>query len=73
MTEFAIAPPSAVRTDPFVTTGLDCLAETEAFNAAFEARSGSVPDRSRGVDAATLATLRRNRVGGEAPPVRTCR
>jgi acetyl esterase/lipase len=70
MTEFAIAPPSAVRTDPLATTGLDCLAETEAFNAAFEARSSSVPDRGRGVDAATLATLRRNRVGGEAPPVR---
>jgi acetyl esterase/lipase len=70
MTDSVLAPPSATRIDHLATTGLDCLAETEAFNAAFEARTGSVPDRGRNVDAATLATLRRNRLGGDRPPVR---
>jgi acetyl esterase/lipase len=62
--------PFAHRSAGLATTGLDCLAETEAFNAAFEARGDSMPDRRRGVDAATLATMRRNRLGGDAPPVR---
>ncbi len=70
MTDSVIAPPAISRIDHQATTGLDCLAQTEAFNAAFEARAGSVEDRGRGIDAATLATLRRNRLGGDTPPVR---
>ncbi|AEV87856.1 alpha/beta hydrolase [Actinoplanes sp. SE50] len=48
----------------------DCLAETEAFNAQFEAAAASRPSREASLDAATLATLRRNRLAGDAPPVR---
>jgi acetyl esterase len=48
----------------------DCLAETEAFNAQFEATAASRPSREAPLDAATLATLRRNRLAGDAPPVR---
>lgn len=70
MTDSVIAPPPVSRIDHHATTGLDCLAQTEAFNAAFEARAGSVADRARRIDAATLATLRRNRLGGDTPPVR---
>jgi acetyl esterase/lipase len=70
MTDFVVGSPSGARIDQVATTGLDCLAETEAFNAAFEARAGSVPDRGRSMDAAALAVRRRNRLGGDAPPVR---
>jgi acetyl esterase len=48
----------------------DCLAETEAFNAQFEATAASRPVREAPLDAATLAALRRNRLAGDAPPVR---
>jgi acetyl esterase/lipase len=48
----------------------DCLPETEAFNAQFEAAAARRPARDRPLDAATLAGLRRNRLGGDAPPVR---
>ena len=48
----------------------DCLAETLAFNAAFEAAAADRPDRAAPPDAATLAALRRNRLGGDTPPVR---
>ncbi|KAA5837000.1 alpha/beta hydrolase [Saccharopolyspora hirsuta] len=43
-------------------TDADCLAETSAFNDRFEASRGEVPK--------SLELLRRNRVGGDAPPVR---
>lgn len=49
------------------TTGQDCLAETLAFNADFETRP---PARNGPLDAATIAALRRNRLGGDTPPVR---
>ncbi|NDZ73842.1 alpha/beta hydrolase [Streptomyces sp. SID10362] len=48
----------------------DCLAETLAFNAQFEAAAASRPPRGRTVDADVLALLRRNRLGGDTPPVR---
>ena len=48
----------------------DCLAETEAFNAQFEATAASRPSREAPPDAATLAALRRNRLAGDTPPVR---
>jgi len=51
-------------------TDLDVLDETLAFNADFEARAASRPDRGAPMDAATLAALRRNRLAGDAPPVR---
>ncbi|WP_189304936.1 alpha/beta hydrolase [Streptomyces albospinus] len=48
----------------------DCLAETLAFNEKFEAAAVSRPVREEAPDAALLATLRRNRLGGDTPPVR---
>ncbi|MEU9068872.1 alpha/beta hydrolase [Streptomyces sp. NPDC048306] len=51
-------------------TDEDCLAETLAFNAQFEAAAASRPPRGRAVDADVLALLRRNRLGGDTPPVR---
>jgi hypothetical protein len=58
---------SRPRIRPARTEDLPALLE---LNAAFETRAGSVTDRGRGVDPATLATLRRNRLGGDTPPVR---
>ncbi|MFF9287326.1 alpha/beta hydrolase [Streptomyces griseosporeus] len=51
-------------------TDEDCLAETLEFNARFEAAAASRPPRGRAPDADMLALLRRNRLGGDAPPVR---
>ncbi|MFF0585831.1 alpha/beta hydrolase [Streptomyces sp. NPDC003781] len=51
-------------------TDEDCLAETLAFNARFEAAAASRPPRGQAVDADVLALLRRNRLGGDTPPVR---
>ncbi|GAA1699737.1 alpha/beta hydrolase [Streptomyces yatensis] len=51
-------------------TDEDCLAETLAFNEQFEAAAASRPARGQSPSAATLALLRRNRVGGDTPPVR---
>ncbi|RKT16286.1 acetyl esterase/lipase [Streptomyces sp. 1114.5] len=51
-------------------TDEDCLPETLAFNAQFEAAAASRPARGRGLDPATLALLRRNRLAGDAPPLR---
>ncbi|MFJ5547685.1 alpha/beta hydrolase [Streptomyces sp. NPDC093225] len=51
-------------------TDEDCRAETLAFNEEFEARAADRPARDRTPDAAVLAALRRNRLGGDAPPVR---
>ncbi|WP_255946555.1 alpha/beta hydrolase [Streptomyces odontomachi] len=51
-------------------TDEDCLAETLAFNEQFEAAAASRPAREGAPDAATLALLRRNRLGGHTPPVR---
>ncbi|KUL50131.1 alpha/beta hydrolase [Streptomyces sp. NRRL F-4489] len=51
-------------------TDEDCLDETLAFNAQFEAAAASRPPRGRVPDADVLALLRRNRLGGDAPPVR---
>ncbi|WP_322752376.1 alpha/beta hydrolase [Frankia sp. Cas3] len=70
MTHIATARPAGPRPDDVATTGLDCLAETAAFNAAFEAKAKSRPDRARRPDAVMLAALRRNRLGGDTPPVR---
>ncbi|KJY35746.1 alpha/beta hydrolase, partial [Streptomyces katrae] len=59
--------------DPTATLPLtdeDCLAETLAFNARFEAEAASRPARGAAPDAALLARLRRNRLAGDAPPVR---
>ncbi|MET8953161.1 alpha/beta hydrolase [Streptomyces sp. NPDC004393] len=51
-------------------TDEDCLAETLAFNKEFEATAASRPARDEMPDAAALAALRRNRLGGDTPPVR---
>ncbi|MDH6144507.1 MULTISPECIES: alpha/beta hydrolase [Kitasatospora] len=51
-------------------TDEDCLAETLAFNEQFEAAAASRPARTQAPDAALLASLRRNRLGGDTPPVR---
>ncbi|MCX4747828.1 alpha/beta hydrolase [Kitasatospora sp. NBC_01287] len=51
-------------------TDEDCLAETLAFNERFETAAAGRPARGRALDAATMALLRRNRLGGDAPPVR---
>ncbi|MFF2192625.1 alpha/beta hydrolase [Streptomyces sp. NPDC058157] len=51
-------------------TDEDCLAETLAFNARFEAEAASRPVRGAAPDAALLARLRRDRLAGDAPPVR---
>ncbi|MER7468009.1 alpha/beta hydrolase [Streptomyces sp. NPDC097981] len=51
-------------------TDEDCLAETLAFNDQFEAAAASGPTRGQAPDAALLALLRRNRLGGDTPPVR---
>ncbi|MCX5421885.1 alpha/beta hydrolase [Streptomyces sp. NBC_00078] len=51
-------------------TDEDCLAETLAFNKQFEATAASRPAREETPDATTLAALRRNRLGGDTPPVR---
>ncbi|MFF4342586.1 alpha/beta hydrolase [Kitasatospora sp. NPDC001540] len=49
---------------------LDRLDETLAFNRAFERAASSRPARRGPLDAATLALLRRNRLGGDTPPRR---
>ncbi|MCC9308250.1 alpha/beta hydrolase [Kitasatospora sp. RB6PN24] len=51
-------------------TDEDCLAETLAFNAQFEAVAASRAARGQVPDADVLALLRRNRLGGDTPPVR---
>ncbi|WP_431677875.1 alpha/beta hydrolase [Kitasatospora sp. KL5] len=51
-------------------TDEDCLPETLAFNEQFEAAAASRPARGQAPNAAVLALLRRNRLGGDAPPVR---
>jgi acetyl esterase len=51
-------------------TDEDCRTETVAFNAEFEAAAARRPVREKTPDAATLAALRRNRLGGDTPPVR---
>ncbi|CAM5256952.1 Acetyl esterase [Streptomyces alboniger] len=51
-------------------TDEDCLPETLAFNEQFEAAAASRPARGQAPSAATLALLRRNRLGGDTPPVR---
>lgn len=48
----------------------DCLAETLAFNDRFAATAASRPAREGPPDATLLAALRRNRLGGDEPPVR---
>ncbi|MFF4641103.1 alpha/beta hydrolase [Streptomyces sp. NPDC001389] len=57
-------------TPPMPLTDQDCLAETLAFNRQFEAAAASRPARGRALDADLLARLRRNRLAGDAPPVR---
>ena len=57
-------------TTDHLITDLDVLDETLAFNADFEARAAGRPDRGAPMDAATLTALRRNRLAGDAPPVR---
>jgi acetyl esterase len=51
-------------------TDEDCLDETLAFNKHFEATAASRPTRGEAPDATMLALLRRNRLGGDTPPVR---
>ncbi|WP_438292522.1 alpha/beta hydrolase [Streptomyces sp. HUAS TT7] len=51
-------------------TDEDCLPETLAFNEQFEAAAASRPARGQAPSAAALALLRRNRLGGDTPPVR---
>ncbi|WP_051732262.1 alpha/beta hydrolase [Kitasatospora phosalacinea] len=51
-------------------TDLDRLDETLAFNRAFERAASARPARRGPLDAATLARLRRNRLGGDTPPHR---
>ncbi|MFI0967723.1 alpha/beta hydrolase [Streptomyces sp. NPDC021080] len=52
------------------STDEDCLAETLKFNERFAAAAASRPAREGMPDATLLATLRRNRLGGDMPPVR---
>ncbi|MEV7028384.1 hypothetical protein AB0O00_40495, partial [Kitasatospora sp. NPDC093558] len=61
---------TAATTTATALTDEDCLAETLAFNARFEAAAAARPARSATVDGATLARLRANRLGGDTPPVR---
>lgn len=51
-------------------TDEDCLTETLAFNDQFETTAANRPVREAAPDAALLASLRRNRLGGDTPPVR---
>ncbi|MFJ9352651.1 alpha/beta hydrolase [Streptomyces mirabilis] len=51
-------------------TDEDCLPETLAFNEHFEAAAASRPARGQAPSPAMLALLRRNRLGGDTPPVR---
>ncbi|MFG2260748.1 alpha/beta hydrolase [Streptomyces mirabilis] len=51
-------------------TDEDCLPETLAFNEHFEAAAASRPARGQAPNPAMLALLRRNRLGGDTPPVR---
>ncbi|MFG2577009.1 alpha/beta hydrolase [Streptomyces sp. NPDC048481] len=51
-------------------TDEDCLTETLAFNEEFAAAAANRPARGPAPDAAALALLRRNRLGGGTPPVR---
>ncbi|MCQ8828174.1 alpha/beta hydrolase [Streptomyces malaysiensis] len=51
-------------------TDEDCLTETLAFNKQFEAAAASRPPREQTPSSATPALLRRNRLGGDTPPVR---
>lgn len=51
-------------------TDEDCLPETLAFNEQFEAAAATRPARGQAPSAATLALLRRNRLGGDTPPIR---
>ncbi|MEV7127663.1 alpha/beta hydrolase [Streptomyces sp. NPDC093260] len=51
-------------------TDEDCLAETLKFNERFAAAAASRPTRAEVPDAAVLATLRGNQLGGDRPPVR---
>lgn len=62
--------PSAATVDGMTITDEDCLAETLAFNEQFEATAASRPTREQAPDATVLARLRRNRLGGNTPPVR---
>lgn len=61
---------TAATVDGMTITDEDCLAETLAFNKQFETTAASRPARERVPDAALLALLRRNRLGGDTPPVR---
>ncbi|MEU5950923.1 alpha/beta hydrolase [Streptomyces sp. NPDC047525] len=51
-------------------TDEDCLTETLKFNESFAAAFASRPAREVTPDATLLATLRRNRLGGDTPSVR---
>ncbi|MEV1171436.1 alpha/beta hydrolase [Nonomuraea sp. NPDC049784] len=51
-------------------TDEDCLPETLAFNEQFAAAAASRPARVQAPSVAALALLRRNRLGGDTPPVR---
>ncbi|MEW1638275.1 alpha/beta hydrolase [Streptomyces sp. NPDC093801] len=55
---------------PMPLTDQDCLAETLAFNRQFEAAAANRPARGRALDPDLVARLRRNRLAGDAPPVR---
>ncbi|MEU9444183.1 alpha/beta hydrolase [Streptomyces sp. NPDC048304] len=61
---------TAAIVDGMTITDEDCLAETLAFNEQFEATAASRPAREEMPDTAALAALRRNRLGGDTPPVR---
>jgi acetyl esterase/lipase len=61
---------TAAIVDGVTITDEDCLAETLAFNKKFETSAASRPAREVPLDAAALAALRRNRLGGDTPPVR---
>ncbi|MFJ8011054.1 alpha/beta hydrolase [Streptomyces sp. NPDC096339] len=63
-------PTATTTATPLPLTDQDCLAETLAFNARFEAAAASRPARGRVLDAGLLARIRRNRLAGDTPPVR---
>lgn len=61
---------AAATVDGMTITDEDCLPETLAFNEHFEAAAASRPARGQVPSPAMLALLRRNRLGGDTPPVR---
>lgn len=61
---------AAATVDGMTITDQDCLRETLTFNEHFAAARADRPAREETPGAAALTLLRRNRLGGDAPPTR---